>query len=348
MIRISCLACCGENDGESITNLHLTAEDSYPPQNAPVAEKLATQVPASISAPAKSAQSLQSTPFSRPLGSKQPGKPCTSRMPVLGDQVVSTGGKRTGHDTHGTPKAWVLMPWQSAKVIEVDSDGDFRLVNDSGTESGFMFRREFAYLADPNEATARYITDQSGTLIIRDSLFEVSLDLSQPGPDLGLVLDTLDPAAFEVLAVNSGVAMTYNQKVPEAKKLCFGDFIVGVNGVQNDRERMLAELKKSAVTLRVAPRIKFKVKFIKANGQTHGLVLAPQAPSQDSSTLLVREVKSGGCIDQYNRGAKAESKVQPGDRISDVNGIAGKPEVMLQELERCDDVEMTIGRPVKG
>lgn len=65
--------------------------------------------------------------------------PCTSRMPVVGDQVVVTA-TRTSKDG-----LWSLDPDEVATVIFVDNDGDFCLRNPSGAESNCVFRKHYYY-----------------------------------------------------------------------------------------------------------------------------------------------------------------------------------------------------------
>jgi len=286
----------------------------------------------------------------RSKGLKQVGNPCTSRAPLEGDFVISTGGKRTGHDVKGTAKAWISMPWQVAKVVQVDADGDFRLLNEQGVESGFMFRREFAFLAElgvqaspiKDQATKSLSRDSSA---VRDRTFEVKLKCKD-GAKLGLALDSSDVNAFEVLAVDGGMALAYNQQAAQVVKLCFGDFIVGVNGQQGDKAAMLKELEKPIVVLSVAPRVKFTAVIIKEAGEEPGVSCAYEAVS---STLLVQQVHgnmvSSGYVYKYNKSAAAGNTIEQGDRITEVNGIRTRPKEMLEEMTKSGKLELVIGRP---
>jgi hypothetical protein len=47
-----------------------------------------------------------------------------------------------------------------AEVMEVDSDGDFRLRNDANIESGFLFRAEFVYIASTDDEVAAPVPEQ--------------------------------------------------------------------------------------------------------------------------------------------------------------------------------------------
>jgi hypothetical protein len=68
---------------------------------------------------------------------------CTSRMPVVGEKVYSQSGIAQVVD-------WELPEGMAATVVEVDSDGDFKLRNPSGKISGFAQARFYKY-ADVSE-----------------------------------------------------------------------------------------------------------------------------------------------------------------------------------------------------
>lgn len=77
--------------------------------------------------------------------------PCTTRMPVLGDQVT-VATTRTSKDNK-----WTLNPMEVATVMYVDSDGDFCLRNPAGEDSSFVLRKHYLYFeeaAEPSVSTA--------------------------------------------------------------------------------------------------------------------------------------------------------------------------------------------------
>lgn len=76
---------------------------------------------------------------------KKPTVSCKDRMPAIGDEVVYAEGRLTeAHDTRGE-MSWQLFPRESATVVEVDKDGDFRLRNPSGLESDFILRKFYNF-----------------------------------------------------------------------------------------------------------------------------------------------------------------------------------------------------------
>jgi SAM-dependent methyltransferase len=75
---------------------------------------------------------------------------CTLRQPVLADIVRSLEFKKiTMKDKDGNDGAWNLEPGENATVVEVNSDGDFRLCNPDGLESVYADRRIWAYVEAP-------------------------------------------------------------------------------------------------------------------------------------------------------------------------------------------------------
>eukprot|EP00927_Polykrikos_kofoidii_P049522 TRINITY_DN43573_c0_g1_i1.p1 TRINITY_DN43573_c0_g1~~TRINITY_DN43573_c0_g1_i1.p1 ORF type:complete len:1286 (+),score=188.76 TRINITY_DN43573_c0_g1_i1:151-4008(+) len=72
--------------------------------------------------------------------------PCTFRTPKVGDVVFSVDGLRVAKDVNGHEKAWQLGVGDSAIVVEVDGEGDFRLkrIYDR-RESGWQVRKNYLY-----------------------------------------------------------------------------------------------------------------------------------------------------------------------------------------------------------
>lgn len=96
------------------------------------------------------AQSEHNLCFEAPQGAQS----CTHRWPRVGDMVVKLegGDKLAAHGWRDAwalqpfELAWTLQPFEVATVVEVDEDGDFRLRNTQGRESGFTFRNLYAYI----------------------------------------------------------------------------------------------------------------------------------------------------------------------------------------------------------
>jgi len=95
--------------------------------------------------------------------SEPQGIPCTSRRPVVGDQVISASGSREeAMDAAGNKGAWELQPGEVATVVEVDREGDFRLRNPQGNKSEIILRKFFVY----HEAAESSSSDEADTVVL--------------------------------------------------------------------------------------------------------------------------------------------------------------------------------------
>jgi len=75
----------------------------------------------------------------------QPAKSCSSRVPLVGDEVCTPSEKHQCTDAAGNKDAWLLHPGEVATVTKVDADGDFQLRNPSGLESAIQFAHKYLY-----------------------------------------------------------------------------------------------------------------------------------------------------------------------------------------------------------
>lgn len=96
--------------------------------------------------------------------------PCTSRCPLVGDRVQRLSLEETTlHDSSGGKDSWKLSPMEVAVVVEVDNDGDFRLRNTSGYESGFTFRQDYGYIKAEEALKACFLANQAAELALQNA-----------------------------------------------------------------------------------------------------------------------------------------------------------------------------------
>jgi hypothetical protein len=74
--------------------------------------------------------------------------PCTDRMPVVGDHVIKLDGRTLWSTVDASDDVWTLKAREVAIVAEVDDEGDFRLRNPLGLESGWILRSYCGYIAE--------------------------------------------------------------------------------------------------------------------------------------------------------------------------------------------------------
>jgi len=360
---MSCMSCCAADHAEEVlVNPVSEANGSLP---RPVLQE--ETVPAA----------QQSSVRDEVPKIKKPGKPCTTRMPKQGDFVMCMGGMKVGHDNAGNAKKWILNPGNAAEVMEIDEDGDFRLSNEQGIESGFLFREEFVYIADTENEEAAPVPAQKmraslvdknaiGPVLIEDEgkaetksvpaapaapvapltptaeKFEVTLQKKDPTDKCGLQLDCNNEKTFEVVKVTEGLVKSYNDTVAESKKIVPGHCVVGINGKSG--MEMLSELSTSKeLKLMIAPTINFTVQLTKSGTQQLGMNLAYE---EGCSSLLLNGFAAGGLLDTYNKSAPQTQRVGVGDRIIEVNGVSGEPLKILDALKTSTALSLKVARPV--
>eukprot|EP00929_Paragymnodinium_shiwhaense_P053045 TRINITY_DN26562_c0_g2_i1.p1 TRINITY_DN26562_c0_g2~~TRINITY_DN26562_c0_g2_i1.p1 ORF type:complete len:892 (-),score=159.66 TRINITY_DN26562_c0_g2_i1:285-2960(-) len=77
---------------------------------------------------------------------QEEAKECSERAAVPGDVVMSRGRQQVmAHTANSGDDAWRLKDGERGVVVEVDKDGDFRLLNPSGEESGWLYCKHFVY-----------------------------------------------------------------------------------------------------------------------------------------------------------------------------------------------------------
>lgn len=279
------------------------------------------------------------------------GPSCRTRFPELGDLVMSMGGKKIGHDSKGNKKAFVLLAGQCAQVVDVDEDGDVRLRNILNVQSGWLFRKEFAYVQDQErEEMVAYQTEKeevaSSAKTAKHGAFDVIIQHSE-GATVGLRLDTLCERHLEITEVaEDGLICTYNMTVQPEKKVREGYFVIGVGGKTCDRTAMLEHIEHSAALgqlfLRIAPNELIEAALDRIGGPLGLVVLA----EPNCKSLLVHRV-SVGCVEDYNLTVVPGRRIYDNDRIIEVNGVRGDCKRML-ELTRKEGgmLNLVISRPV--
>mmetsp|Transcript_27089 Transcript_27089/g.59003 ORF Transcript_27089/g.59003 Transcript_27089/m.59003 type:complete len:351 (+) Transcript_27089:64-1116(+) len=344
-----CFTCCaGEDGGRSVEVVSTLAPGD---ESEHVIETNSVHAPPKFEAPAKVRDAEPESVVGKPINpddvlhkAMKAGPPCRKRMPKVGDIVMSMGGKKVGHDAFGAPKRWSLLAGQSAEVMEVDADGDFRLRNLQNIESGFLFRREFCFAIDPNlleEKQKEKERKQAEEEAPPPPPFDVELHKTAEDVSFGVRLDTMSHWHLGIVEVVDGLVSVYNNTAAEELKIKPGFYITGINGEKCTRDAILEAMRKvGPVTLRIAPAHIFEAN-LKRDGKV-GLVLLVEP---QSNSLLVSRV-SLGCADDYNKTAKPMRQIKENDRIIEVNGVAEDVNKML-ELTRQESPELRlkISRP---
>mmetsp|Transcript_6063 Transcript_6063/g.17943 ORF Transcript_6063/g.17943 Transcript_6063/m.17943 type:complete len:353 (-) Transcript_6063:292-1350(-) len=163
----------------------------------------------------------------------------------------------------------------------------------------------------------------------------------QASRPLGLDLDTQDGVTAYVTGIKAGPFQAYNEGVEPGSQLQVGDFIMRVNGAENDAGKLLAQLR-AAARLEVTVNRPLETAVILERvdrRQPHGLEFT--APT--GSTLVVTRVIDGAARD-WNA-AHPDRKILSGDRIIAVDGKRGRAKDLLKSISSASKCQLIIARP---
>lgn len=174
----------------------------------------------------------------------------------------------------------------------------------------------------------------------RSKEFEIAVSKAPEQADLGVVVDYDDRVTLKVIRVKPGLIQTWNEACSEEMQMRGEDRIVGVNGVRGSTDEIIAEVAKATdLKLIVQRRSEMMISLRKKNAsQSVGVDI-------DSTQVTVLKVKDGPVKD-YNDGLsakQAEFAIQGGDRIVEVNGVAGSGNI-IQELTSSEVLHMVVVR----
>lgn len=169
---------------------------------------------------------------------------------------------------------------------------------------------------------------------------EVVLRKQTASQSFGIKVDYADGVVMQVLRASGGLVDAYNASAPAPRRLLPGDFIVAVNGLAGDSQRMVEAMQgELTVRLVVASPVDVEVSL------EEGPLGAELLHNVEGSTLVIAGLSGGGAIERHNRFASGEAKVRAFDRIHAVNGREGSPEVLLGELRKQGRRRVLLSRP---
>jgi len=176
----------------------------------------------------------------------------------------------------------------------------------------------------------------------------------KPGEAWGLKVDLSDNKTAHITHVSldsSTLVGAYNDSVPQARRICAGDYLVSVTVLHTSSVRQaqpVASMFKEGVHAREAahevgvtvsrPQT-FEVSVSK-DGRFLGLDLTFYHAGE---SLIVRKILEYGAV------AADAPEVQPLDRIVAVDGISGAHQLLTQALHiRGENITLTFSRPYPG
>mmetsp|Transcript_122004 Transcript_122004/g.352482 ORF Transcript_122004/g.352482 Transcript_122004/m.352482 type:complete len:216 (-) Transcript_122004:174-821(-) len=170
-----------------------------------------------------------------------------------------------------------------------------------------------------------------------DGVFTAPLGNDTPGQWLGMVVEQFAAEALFIAKIeeNEGTVVSrYNSRAPLERKLQPGDYIMSVDGVTGDAA--LDRLTNTPQVEMVVKRPKLFDISMSKGGMALGLILKYD---KLGTSLYVKAVEDDGAAKAT--GADLES----GDRIVMVNGKAGSPPILMEELKNCETLSLRISRP---
>lgn len=172
-----------------------------------------------------------------------------------------------------------------------------------------------------------------------DGVFTIEVDKGNAGA--GLEVDCIGELLL-VAKVKPGPILEWNTLHPEALQVSVADTILEVNGVSDDANAKIMELKASReLTMRLKHPRRFCVAVAK-EGRELGMTAVGSRARLDMLKIIT--VKERGAIHDWNE-ANSGQEVLEGDRILSVNGVACNPARMLALLKLSEEVEMWLVRP---
>lgn len=159
--------------------------------------------------------------------------------------------------------------------------------------------------------------------------FTIRIPERKEGMSLGVDLDVSSKGLL-VLKVKEGLVQAWNQAHPKLE-VKHGDSIMSVGSTEGDSTAMLSEMKLfKPLEMRIRRGLTMVVSINKAKYEDKKLGLS--VTNSQHISLLVKDV-TGGIIGKWNED-NPDKEIRSGDRIIEVDGIAGNPGAILEHLMR--------------
>jgi len=170
------------------------------------------------------------------------------------------------------------------------------------------------------------------------SEFSINVKKAERESSAGLALDPKDSCSAVVISVWPGPVQAWNMANRD-REVRPNDRIISVNGARGDVQLILDRLREDQ-DLEIVLRRPTEFRVLVAAKRSLGITVryAPHGTS-----LLVDRVNQHGLVKVWNM-AYPDHEVQVHDRIVEVNGIRGPPDLLLRELNSAGALELVIFR----
>eukprot|EP00927_Polykrikos_kofoidii_P054184 TRINITY_DN48649_c0_g1_i1.p1 TRINITY_DN48649_c0_g1~~TRINITY_DN48649_c0_g1_i1.p1 ORF type:complete len:280 (+),score=42.53 TRINITY_DN48649_c0_g1_i1:250-1089(+) len=221
--------------------------------------------------------------------------------------------------------------------------------------------------ADKSSSEERTVRKHFAQWELAPDEFTISVHLS--GKDiLGLDVDWGDGKTLYIKGVKSGVVKDWNRDHP-SEVVRGGDRVIGVNGIADDPDAMLAECRNRGhltllirgqedrtslkakprdeppmVSQDVGPELSAGANESLITLDTSGQPLGIEVDWVSGCALYIRSMQSGA-LEDWNTAHDPERAVLPGDTIVAVNGFAGDAAVMIRHCQNNRRMQLLVRRP---
>jgi len=158
----------------------------------------------------------------------------------------------------------------------------------------------------------------------------------------GLALDVWPQGPWQVLRVQEGKVLEYNNAASERKVVKPQDFIVSVNDfhVVEDYQRAYeAYMQQPRLKLEIVRPKHYTIKVAKC-GLAWGFIFVYQP--KRSNCIRITRIEPGA-IEDFSRQVGEDQQVEVGDFIESANGVRGGTAI-VQELNRSEEVDLVMFR----
>lgn len=183
-----------------------------------------------------------------------------------------------------------------------------------------------------------------GVLFTRTDAFIVNIPMLKDQYP-GFLLDVSGGPYLRMCKIETyGPLAEYHDHNTEDKHVMVGDFVVGVNRIKGDSEKMILALGAGGnMELDVRRAFEIDVQGLDKQGGSLGLDLSYRASSM---SVVIKEVYEDGEVARWNQQqTQEEVKIKANDHIVAVNGKGGTSKFLVQTINENQRLDMLVTRP---
>lgn len=159
---------------------------------------------------------------------------------------------------------------------------------------------------------------------------------------LGMELDLLDGKLGQITDIKGGIIQDYMNR-PGSQQLELLDFVVEVNQISGDVQKLLRTLKASVdIDMLIRRAVPWRVEVRQAPGDNMASTLNH---ATNGKTLLLQEVHD--VFKKQWNDKQRDCPIRLYDRIVEVNGIRGDPSAMLEKLQASEYLDLLFMTPIR-